>query len=87
VAADGRELFFLGSDRVLMAAPITEGTAGIAAPLFQTRVPISGMPYRVSYAPSADGQRFLVNTAPRDVPPQGIRVILDWRAFLNERAR
>jgi hypothetical protein len=55
--------------------------------LFRTRVPISGNPYRLPYAPSDDGQRFLVNTAPVDTPPPAIQVVLDWRALLPAERR
>jgi Tol biopolymer transport system component len=85
--ADGRELFFIGEDRLLMAAPFSTGSAGVPVTLFRTRVPISGNPYRLPYAPSDDGQRFLVNTAPVDTPPPAIQVVLDWRALLPAERR
>jgi hypothetical protein len=52
-------------------------------PLFQTRVPILANAFRWHYDVSADGQRFLVNTAPASVRPTAIHVVLDWRALLN----
>jgi Tol biopolymer transport system component len=83
---DGKELFFLGADRVMMAVRVSlrptfkiEGST----PLFQTRVPILANPYRWHYDVSADGERFLVNTAPASVPPPAIHVVLDWRVLLN----
>ena len=47
--SDGRELFFLDGNRTLMAAPVSQGpklAVGTAVPLFRTRVPITGNPYR-----------------------------------------
>jgi hypothetical protein len=84
--ADGRELYFLQGDRTLMAAPVSLRptlSVGIPGPLFRTRVPVMGNPYRNNYVASADGQRFLVNTAPPDAPTPAIHVVLDWRALLS----
>jgi Tol biopolymer transport system component len=83
--ADGREIFFIGADRTMTAAPFEGGKVGVAVPLFRTRVPIVGNPYRLPYAVSADGSRFLVNTAPDEVPPPAIHVVLDWRVLLDNR--
>ena len=60
---DGKEVFYLASDRTLMSAPINdEGPdleVGAARSLFQTRYPYP--PYH-AYDAATDGQRFLVNT-------------------------
>jgi hypothetical protein len=83
---DGQELFFLNSDQTLIAVPVAlrpSFSAGLPAPLFRTRVPVSANPYRQQYAVSPDGQRFLVNTAPESSPPPAIHVVLDWRALLE----
>ena len=60
---DGKELFFLGLDRTLMAADISSTgtifTAQPARPLFD--MTFAYAQYR-AYDVSADGQRFLVNT-------------------------
>ncbi len=88
--ADGQELFFVGEDRVLMAAPVSVRptfSTGPSVSLFPTRVPLTGSPYRKAYAASADGQRFLVNTAPADAPVPAIQVVLDWRALLHAGPR
>jgi serine/threonine protein kinase len=82
---DGRELFFLRADRMLMAVPVSlrpTFKTEEPRPLFQTRVPILANPFRWHYDVSADGERFLVNTAPAFVPPPAIHVVLDWRALL-----
>ena len=61
--SDGKELFFVASDWTLMAAAVastgTAFTAQPAKPLFDMRFAHTN--YR-AYAPSLDGQRFLVNT-------------------------
>ena len=87
--ADGEELYFLGADRRLMAVPVSFQPAfklGVVVPLFQTRVPITGIPYRHHYAAASDGQSFLVNTAPANAPAPAIHVVLDWRALEPARA-
>jgi hypothetical protein len=82
---DGRELFFLGPDRMMMAVRVSlRATFTIEGltPLFQTRVPVLANAYRWHYDVSADGERFLVNTMPAFVPPPAIHVVMDWRALL-----
>ena len=77
--SDGRELFFLDGNRMLMAAPVSQGPSlavGLPVPLFRTRVPTTGNPYRRPYIVAADGQRFLVNTTPADAPVPAIQLIL-----------
>ena len=85
---DGRELFFLRSDRMMMAVPVSlrpTFQAGDPKALFQTNVPILASRWRCHYDVSSDGERFLVNTAPASIPPPAIHVILDWRALLPQR--
>jgi dipeptidyl aminopeptidase/acylaminoacyl peptidase len=79
---DGRELYFLGEGRTLMAAAVASARVGVPMPLFRTRVPVTGNGYRMPYRVSADGQRFLVNTTPDDTRAPAIHVVLDWRALL-----
>lgn len=60
---DGKEIFYLASDKTLMVAPVNdEGPdleVGAARSLFQTRFPYP--PYH-AFDAGADGERFLVNT-------------------------
>jgi hypothetical protein len=82
---DGRELYYIRGDRMLMAVPVHSGPRlvfGAASPLFQTRVPVLANAYRSQYAVTQDGQRFLVNNAPADVRPPAIQIVLDWRSLL-----
>jgi hypothetical protein len=57
---DGRELFFLGSDMVMMSVDVSHGPSAAGPPmaLFSTRVPLTGNPYRSNYAVSLDGRGF-----------------------------
>jgi hypothetical protein len=86
---DAKELFFLSSDHMIMAAAVSfrpTFNADLPKPLFQARVPVTGNTYRRQYVAAPDGQRFLVNTAPTNAPAPAIHVVLDWRA-LTDTAR
>ena len=80
---DGKELYYLGPDRKLMAVPVKIGSTfepGVAAPLFQTRV-TSFFPYDVA----ADG-RFLINT-PSDAPllaASPVTMVLNWQSTIKK---
>ena len=83
---DGRELYYLTSDGTLMAVPVrTTGEAfeaGRPTPLFQARIPADITTFRNHYAPSSDGQRFLVDAAD-DYEP--INIVVNWTAMLPSR--
>ena len=80
---DGKELFYISTDQKLMAVPIRLGTTvepGTPQELFANAT-------MTSYAPSADGQRFLVNvpaggSARATAPP--ITVVLNWSSALKQ---
>ena len=81
-SADGRELYWIAPDRMLMAMPVTSGPGGIEAgkptPLF--RVPLgTGFPW---FEPDRDGKRFLVaervGIDDRELP---MVVIQNWPAL------
>ena len=92
---DGRELFYISPDQKLMAVEINTSSrfeAGSPNPLFPIRLPrsqrLDGV--RNYYAVSADGQRFLVNTAtgprmggPGEPTSALITVTLNWAADLK----
>ena len=76
---DGRELFFLRLDGALMAADVATAPAfnpGIPRVLFQTDLE-RGDRLRFGYAPTRDGQRFLLNL-PIEKPESAIVVVLNW---------
>lgn len=83
---DGRELFFLTQDGILMAVDIHSGasfSAGIPHPLFRTFIPpYAGAPELPAhgYAVSKDGQRFLVNQAASDASVRSLSIVTHWRS-------
>jgi serine/threonine protein kinase len=86
---DGRELFYLSGDRRLMAVPLSLARgfrADRATELFRVP-PDAPRENRISYAPTADGQRFLVNVAARDPirrPLFETEIIVNWTATLHD---
>jgi Tol biopolymer transport system component len=80
---DGKELFYLAPDRRLMAVSVKTDVAFEAdAPraLFQTELNTGEL--RQTYAVSADGHRFLLNTPLEEEEPP-IAVVLNWPALLK----
>jgi hypothetical protein len=80
---DGRELFYVGADRNLMAVPVRTAGASLEPGIPNRLFPIplfSGVVIRDEYAPSADGTRFLVSRAPGDAVAVPITVVVNWRA-------
>jgi eukaryotic-like serine/threonine-protein kinase len=78
---DGREIYYLSTDRKLMAVSVGPGPRfGVPKALFQTRVTEGVTGYRNHYVPSRDGQRFLINTRASDPPQASITVELNWQA-------
>ena len=78
---DGHELYFLAPDGKLMAAPVgsaKEFEAGTPTTLFQTSGRTEPNPYRWTYEPSPDGQRFLVNMQSVQARATPITVALNW---------
>jgi len=82
---DGSELYYLSSDRALMAvnntAPAGAATldASVPSPLFQTRTsgPL-GLGVRFNYAAAPGGQRFLITTDRPETAPSPITVVVNW---------
>jgi serine/threonine protein kinase/Tol biopolymer transport system component len=81
---DGKELFYIGSDNMLMAAPIRPNAederveVGTPMSLFATH--LSGTPRHNlgrHYTVSRDGQRFLMHTLKEVVLP--LTVVLNWK--------
>jgi eukaryotic-like serine/threonine-protein kinase len=79
---DGRELYYVSSDRKLMAVPVTTDgdsfSAGVPQPLFDIDLPVPTAPYPGDYAVSADGQRFLVNTVVDQPDRSSLSIVLNW---------
>jgi Tol biopolymer transport system component len=83
--ADGRELYFLSSDRKLMAVELSlKGDVEVGVPkvLFPVRVPQNGISdNRSQYLPAPDGSRFLVLASADDRQDQPAVVVLNWPAI------
>jgi eukaryotic-like serine/threonine-protein kinase len=84
--ADGRELFYLGSDGSLMAAPIDARgpfSAGVPQALFRTVVPLFKSS-RGQYAVTKDGKRFLATSTPRPSSVASLTVAANWTATIRK---
>ncbi|MCM3872355.1 MAG: protein kinase, partial [Pyrinomonadaceae bacterium] len=83
---DGKELFYISSDRKLMAVEVKGDGAtfesSVPKALFEMR--IRGLPGpRNYYVVSHDGQRFLVAATPEEVATQPMTVVLNWQSALK----
>src|SRR5262249_50597850 len=86
--ADGKEIFYLDRDNVVMAADVTSGGAafeyGPPRALFRSRTSEIAPFYVYDVAP--DGQRFLFITPPDEATAdQPITVVLNWTEELKQR--
>jgi hypothetical protein len=83
---DGKELYYLALDGKIMSVTVNttgEFAADVPAMLFDPRLPIAQV--LNMYAPSPDGQRFLV-----DLPESGGRqdpmtLVLNWNAEMKRK--
>jgi len=77
---DGRELFYMSPEGMLMTVAISTAASGIrpgaARPLFQTR--------GAAYAAAADGNRFLMKAPIEDASPPGINIVMNWPQQLRK---
>ena len=81
---DGKELFYVGLDRKLMAVPVKAGTTfepGAPHALFDTELPAA--PYRPQYSVSPDGRRFLL-AAPAGEASSSAIVVQNWTLALKK---
>jgi serine/threonine protein kinase len=81
---DGRELYYISANGKLVAVPVKIGATFEASPpiaLFDTNL-ASGLPLlsRSAYAPSPDGQRFLLNAPKEGAAASPITVVMHWQA-------
>jgi Tol biopolymer transport system component len=86
---DGKELFFLSLDRMMMATTILESStrfeADIPRPLFQAAV--TSAQARRLYAVTKDGKRFLMIVPPaadRTATPTPLTVVVNWLAAVQK---
>jgi len=77
---DGKEIYYVGLDAVLIAAPVSAGqTFSVGAPesLFRTR--LRTWTVARQYAASRDGQRFLMIYPTQDPAASPMNVLLNWQ--------
>jgi hypothetical protein len=75
---DGREIFFRSSEDKLLAASIVDEQVVAGTPFVLFAMPATPSRPAASYAPSRDGQRFIVNTIVDNPPP--VTVLLNWNS-------
>ena len=84
--ADGKEIFYVALDGMMMAVPVESGKnlfrPGAPKPLFQTRLDLD--PNLRQYDLTADGQRFLLNQRLPDNPEAPITVVFNWPRLLQK---
>jgi serine/threonine protein kinase len=85
---DGKELFYVAADGMLMAAEVSQSAstfqAGVPKPLFAPPISKAGInSARNSFLVTADGQRFLVNNPVEDAASFPITVVLNWTSLLK----
>jgi serine/threonine protein kinase len=82
---DGKEIFYLGAGRELMAARVNQNGSvlgiDVARPLFQTHTE-SFLP---NYDVSADGRRFVIVTSTPQRLASPITVVVNWDAGLKKQ--
>jgi hypothetical protein len=87
--ADGNELFFEAANGTMMAVPVKAAAgppasfdAGAPVALFEAHMVHNGNDSQLQYDVTADGKRFLVNTAgsPTATSPRPLSVVVNWSA-------
>lgn len=86
---DGKELFYLTLNKIVMAAEVKTGSAfevGKTIELFKSEAPPDLMARGDlrQYFPADNGQRFLINKTVKSTSPSEITVVLNWKSLLKE---
>jgi dipeptidyl aminopeptidase/acylaminoacyl peptidase len=82
---DGRELFYLDLDGTVMAVDFEAAYAGRARARALFRPSIELPAIWSTYAPTPDGERFLIVEKPPERPPFAYTVLLNWRNAAERR--
>jgi eukaryotic-like serine/threonine-protein kinase len=86
---DGKELFFLSRDGMLMSVTLREVDSrletGPPQPLFELRLNDTLLPFRRKYDVFPDGERFLVIRPAAQSDPDTIAVALNWTGMLEKK--
>ena len=83
--ADGNEIVYLAPDRSFMSVPVSG-----SGPQFQAGTPVRLFSFDVQMTPgavfdmTADGQRFIVNTAIPSRMPPSLVLITNWPSLLKK---
>ena len=84
---DGREMFYISSDRTLTAVEVkptgSSFDAGAPTSLFSLKL-ADTLAARNNYMPSADGRRFLINTSYSGLGTR-VGVVVDWVSAMREQ--
>jgi len=84
--ADGRELFYLTRDRMVMSAPVdATGEIGRSQALFEAPIVADLGTYRSQFAVTDDGQRFLFDVAEPGGGREPVTVLVNWLSLLNRQ--
>jgi Tol biopolymer transport system component len=78
---DGKEIYYVALDAILMAAPVSAGqtfSVGVPESLFRTR--LRTWTVARQYAASRDGQHFLMIYPTHDPASSPMNVLLNWQA-------
>ena len=82
---DGKEIFYIGADRRLMAAEVISKGDVLELGAVRPLVSLIGAYYPGhTYDVSADGQRFLVRTGVQPANPEALTVVRNWTAELKK---
>jgi eukaryotic-like serine/threonine-protein kinase len=84
---DGKELFYVSADQKVMAVPIKLTSTvepGTPEPLFTFPTGATLTQLGFSYAPSRDGQRFLVNALAGENAAPPLTVLTNWQAAVKK---
>jgi hypothetical protein len=89
--ADGKELFYVSADSKMMAVEVSTSPVlkfGTPKVLFHAPILRGGTIHNVTrYDVSADGKRFLINSATAEgaaPPPSPITIVLNWTTLLKQ---
>ena len=87
---DGRELFYLNPEGVLMSLEVRPGNrlhVGVSKPLFRLNLAGSLMDDRNVYVSTRDGQRFLVSSLDHADKGESLTVVANWTSPPRTSAR
>jgi Tol biopolymer transport system component len=89
--ADGKELFFVGTDFRIMSAKVNTGVSTVEVdslePLFDIGYVATGSPIRDLYDVSLDGQRFLMESLGSNEMSMPMTLVINWPGELKKKQK